>query len=400
MSRLWKKVPLAEAQRHPLYGVKNWLAVFAFGVLLGGLREIGSLNGEAHKAGLAITDLLAIDHPAISFAKMSLWLNGGIVSAIYWALLTKNPNFRLIASSLLLASWPLGVLLGVAYPFDGLGEALALSFFPWVISCVVWVTYLNRSKRVRVTFENAVLIEPSDELAAPSRESRPITARAEPPIEAPTLKPMRAQEEVSHMPTAAIPSVQSAATVAEAPSTDLEEALWAAALQEVEGSGRRQGLWARVYTSSNGNEAAAKAAYLRERVPQLAQEANARVAEERTNRERAAAATARAKELQLTAENIEKLKTLYVSGSKLSPGQIAFLARASEQDRTLAELCERFSGETLLHWCARYSLEEEASILLNSGANATAGNANGQKPYALAAEGALRKLLQSAAGEA
>jgi hypothetical protein len=43
MSRLWKKVTLAEAQAHPLYGVKNWLAVFAFGVLLGGLRELGSL---------------------------------------------------------------------------------------------------------------------------------------------------------------------------------------------------------------------------------------------------------------------------------------------------------------------------------------------------------------------
>ena len=95
MSRLWKKVTLAEAQAHPLYGVKNWLAVFAFGVLLGGLRELGSLNGEAHKAGLTITELLAIDHPAISFAKISLWLNAGIVAVIYWALLTKNPRFRL-----------------------------------------------------------------------------------------------------------------------------------------------------------------------------------------------------------------------------------------------------------------------------------------------------------------
>ena len=50
MSTHWKKIPLAEAQAHPLYGVKNWLAVFALGVLLGGLLGLGSLNSEAHKA--------------------------------------------------------------------------------------------------------------------------------------------------------------------------------------------------------------------------------------------------------------------------------------------------------------------------------------------------------------
>jgi len=397
MSRLWKKLPLAKAQMHPLYGVKNWLAVFAFGVLLGGLRELGSLNGEAHRAGLTITELLAIDHPAISFAKLSLWLNGGIVSIIYWALITKNPKFRLIASSLLLASWPIGALLGVTYRFDGLGEGLALSLFPWAISCAVWVTYLNRSRRVRVTFDNEVLIESSERLIAPVPDSLAKGAQTAPPAKDAALT---SPQEFSPMPIAGPQSNQRSTATAATSTDDPEEAMWAAALHEVEGSGRKQGLWARAYASSNGNEAAAKAAYLKDRVQQLAQESITREGEKRSNRDRAAAATARAKELQLTAENIEKLKTLYVSGSKLSPGQIAFLALASEQDKTLASLWERFSGETLLHWCARYSLESEASILLSSGANPAAGNGNGQKPYAVAAEGTLKKLLKSAAGEA
>ncbi|GEM_PF-1982931 len=397
MSRLWKKVTLAEAQAHPLYGVKNWLAVFAFGVLLGGLRELGSLNGEAHKAGLTITELLAIDHPAISFAKISLWLNAGIVAVIYWALLTKNPRFRLIASSLLLASWPMGALIGVVYPFDGLGKALVFSIFPWVISCAVWVTYLNRSRRVRVTFENEVLLEPSEGSMAPSHDSLPSRVRTEPQTMATRLVTRR---ESSAMPIGPPPENHSQMPGTAPTPAESEEALWATALQEVESSSRKQGLWAKAYASSNGNEAAAKAAYLRDRVQQLAHEAIAREAEERANRERAATATAQAKELQLAAENIEKLKIQYISGKKLDPAQIALLARASVQDKTLAALWERFSGETLLHWCARYSLESEALILLESGANAAAGNWNGQKPYALASDGQIRTLLQSAAGEA
>lgn len=397
MSRLWKKVSLAEAQTHPLYGVKNWLAVFAFGVLISALRELGSLNAEAHKAGLTITELLAIDHPAISFAKLSLWLNAGIVSVIYWTLLTKHPKFRLIASGLLLASWPMGALIGVVYPFDGLGEALALSILPWLISCGVWVTYLNRSKRVRVTFENEILIEPSENQGVPSHEPLPSGSGTELQTIATPLAPRR---ESLAMPIAVPPEHLSPTPAAPSTSAEPEEALWAAALQEVEGSSRKQGLWAKSYASSNGNEAAAKAAYLRERVQQLAQEATVQEAEERAIRERAATAAAQAKELQLAAENIEKLKIKYVSGNKLSAMQIALLARASEQDKMLAALWERFSGETLLHWCARYSLQEEALILLKSGANARAGNSNGQKPYSLASDGQLRALLQSAAGEA
>ena len=304
MSRLWKRVSLAEAKRHPLYGVNNWLAVFAVGVLLGGLRELGSLNGEAHKAGLTITELLAIDHPAISFAKLSLWLNAGIVSVIYWALLSKNSSFRLIASSLLLASWPMGALIGVAYPFDGLGSALALSLFPWAISCGVWVTYLNRSKRVRVTFENDILVESTESLMVPTREALPNSARAEPQS---TCVPLGPRAGVFPEPIAVPEASQGATTVAATTAADPDEALWAAALQEVEGSSRRQGLWARAYASSNGNEAAAKAAYLRDRVPQLTQEQQRAIAASQRAIEEAAAEHARELTLLSTAEQAYKL---------------------------------------------------------------------------------------------
>lgn len=47
------------------------------------------------------------------------------------------------------------------------------------------------------------------------------------------------------------------------------EELWAKALSEFEGSSKRPGLWAIALAESNGNEAAAKAGYLRKRVIEM-----------------------------------------------------------------------------------------------------------------------------------
>lgn len=51
-----------------------------------------------------------------------------------------------------------------------------------------------------------------------------------------------------------------------------DEELWERALTELEGRNRRAGLWARAFAESGGDAAAAKAAYLRLRVAQLARE--------------------------------------------------------------------------------------------------------------------------------
>ena len=61
MSTSWKVIPLTEAAAHPLYGVKNWLAVFAFGVLMVPLREFSELNRTAHDMGMTMSQLLALN---------------------------------------------------------------------------------------------------------------------------------------------------------------------------------------------------------------------------------------------------------------------------------------------------------------------------------------------------
>ena len=297
MSRLWTKVPLAEAQRHPLYGVKNWLAVFAFGVLLGGLQGLAALNVEAHKSGTTITQLLAIDHPAIAFVRFSIWLNAGIVSVIFLALITKNPRFRVIASSLLLAEWPLCALLVFIYPFAGSGEALARSLFTWVFSCAVWVTYLNRSKRVRVTFEHTIIAESTgsmptstdgslpqpDHVATPSPASASIQHHQQNVTRPTTTAPDGTQPMRDTVPTSSsekfVKATPRSASVAAAllrpekqvTATPAEE-FWAEALVEVDGDSRRPGLWARAYSEAQGDDAVAKAMYLDRRARQLESE--------------------------------------------------------------------------------------------------------------------------------
>ncbi len=51
-----------------------------------------------------------------------------------------------------------------------------------------------------------------------------------------------------------------------------EEVFWSIAAEELDGPDRRRGLWAKVFSEAQGNEAAAKANYLKWRVAQLQQE--------------------------------------------------------------------------------------------------------------------------------
>lgn len=62
--------------------------------------------------------------------------------------------------------------------------------------------------------------------------------------------------------------------------TGLTEEFWAAALSEFEGTSRRPGLWARAFADAQGNEAVAKATYLRDRASELAHEHQMRLAEQ------------------------------------------------------------------------------------------------------------------------
>lgn len=183
-----------------------------------------------------------------------------------------------------------------------------MSFIPWLISCAVWVSYLQRSQRVRVTFEHLVLVNDSVD-AQLQLNTNGGSAPVEPKIAAglgPTqyrngwmddgsrIRPTR--NAIDSQPTASTASAINERAVAAlyaagsqvnkenavhqarnetTPADALtrldaaEEGYWAAAMAEVESDSRRLGVWAKAFAEADGNETKAKAAYLRVRVRQL-----------------------------------------------------------------------------------------------------------------------------------
>ena len=160
-------------------------------------------------------------------------------------------------------------------PFDGLGSAIAMSFFSWAISCAVWVTYLNRSRRVRVTFEHLIRIDAIDSPIMVQPSAHPTSASTS-VVEPQQSSPMAASASpLAKRPKPSVVPPQSNAVVASS-----DEELWARALAEFESPSRRPGLWAQSFSESSGNESAAKASYLEARVLELRMEHQAALAEQ------------------------------------------------------------------------------------------------------------------------
>lgn len=132
MARKWHQVSVTEAKQYPLYGVKNWTAVFAFGVLLAPIRELGGLRGVAHDAGVTLSQLLEQDESFGNFVKLVVATEILTLLVIYWLLFTKNPRFRIVTSWVLLAFWPLVVIFALATQAPGSAETIVFGFFTWL----------------------------------------------------------------------------------------------------------------------------------------------------------------------------------------------------------------------------------------------------------------------------
>ena len=220
------------------------------------------------------------------------------------------------------------------------------------------------------------------------------------------------------------------------------ERFWSAAIAEFEGPSRRPGLWARAFAEAQGNEPAAKANYLRYRADELQQEHAALLEQGRRDAEAAARA---AKLAHLSAERrayaelpkgvcpnceaiiplradtcpkceanftglavwkvlpidergqVKALRAAYLSGKEPTVDEVIFLAGASSRDSSLVTLSDRFRAQTLLHWAAKFGLQQEASLLIANGANATASNGDGRKPFELTQDLELQGVLRAAA---
>ncbi len=264
----WTVIPEIEAKKHELYGVGGWLLLFAILLPVSLLAFWGTLAGEARSLGVGVGDLLAVDHPAITHIKISLGVQTALVIVVSWLIVQKSSAFRVVTTWLLLSYYPVVVLVGMANPFDGQVQGLVQAGIGWVVSCAIWVTYLQRSRRVRITFEQMVRLADPDAPASTAVVSPSTGSAAHPPMAEPPSAAVA--------PQVAAPVAASSFASMDSPS----EEYWAQALQEVEGADRRPGLWARAFAHAKGVEAVAKANYLEFRVQELQQEHQAQLADE------------------------------------------------------------------------------------------------------------------------
>jgi|CXWL01.1.fsa_nt_gi hypothetical protein len=284
----WTRVTAEEAKKHPLYGVRGWLAFFAFSTL-GLLKGLTIVNAEALKAGISLGKLLAADGPEITFVKQCLAIEvlGWLI--ICWFLFSKHKSFRLVSTCVLLSIWPataffatLGVASVPALDPSGIGGALVFDFISWASYCAIWIGYLQRSKRVRVTFEHSVKagrdnavstsLPPFCHKPAITRDStqeRQFNDASTGTRE--QVLPSRASKDMSSLQPSVKPTVP--ISISAKPSQSAaevhEDRLYAQIAQELDTYTVDKALWTKAYAQAGGDEKQTRVLYIKARFVRL-----------------------------------------------------------------------------------------------------------------------------------
>lgn len=443
-SRTWMRVTAEEAKKHSLYGVRGWLIFFAFSTLIGFANTVTPVNEVAIKAGISLGTLLSVDVPEASFIKWVLWIHGSIVVAIYGLLFSKHPGFRSVSIYLLLGFWPAVALAGFLNPFPALGEGLVLSFIPWAAYCAIWVTYLQKSERVRVTFEHSVKAGQDNVVGSSHPPSAPKTREVR--TDAPTidttpkktdqrlddLKPVMSRESVWDrqfgggspvIREQATPSGASRAMSSLQPtgnpiapdpspsqpgqetSESQEDRLYEQIAQEMESNTVDKGLWTKAYAQAEGDDKQTRVLYIKARFARLlVMEDAQRDAIRREHQAQEAARLAHVHSiranLQGRIEQIEKAgKSIELQS--LAAGQagrdflyycglgmcfVSDVQKIVEANPFVLERTTLDEGYTGLHIAVRSKDKEMPQYLVEQGANIQVRDSQGKTPLDIARE--------------
>ena len=248
----------------------------------------------------------------------------------------------------------------------------------------MWSLYLSKSKRVSLTYG---LRGAPTERELPSSKAPENSAKTAIPDQVFGSDPARSHH--ADVNSAILPA-----------TTDVEEDLWAKAAAELNSEQRRPGLWAKAFANENGNETAAKAAYLRERVQQLSelhqQQQQKTALEKDAAIQKSSSDAEYAKQVQT--EEARILAERFRRGGALDSNQVSALSRAIAFDQKISRLTSSVNGDSLLHVCARLGLIKEARLFIKNGADGSQPNGNGKYAFELAEDNVLRDELRSASG--
>ncbi len=169
-----------------------------------------------------------------------------------------------------------------------------------------------------------------------------------------------------------------------------EEDSWATAMQEVETGQRRPGIWAKAFAECDGDETKTKVAYLKARVQQLTEVAQAIEAQREAQRQDE---FAKEKAASLAKQQaIEQAGAQFVSTGTISLDQLRLLVHQADKASAI-ELRDSVKGNMLLHICAESEMVEEVNALLLAGADPQLSNNKGLRPEFMTTNQLVRQLL-------
>lgn len=241
------------------FGIHGWLRFFVISLgILGPALSLGRAAGNFRGDEMVYAALASV--PAWATYKTVVWLTLALFSAfsIYAALKLRfvwKPASVMLAK-IAVVSWPVcSLAVGVVIPMAILGdEELSLdpkfvgSFLALIISTVVWLAYLSKSKRIRATYSGELIGTQPVERSDPSRATAHEQA---PPGNSTTSQ------------TIAGPS-ESTLTM------ETEDQLYERVGQELDAGTTHKATWLKAFAEADGNDNVAKARYIKYRMEQLA----------------------------------------------------------------------------------------------------------------------------------
>lgn len=437
----WTRISAEDAKSHPLYGVRGWLSGFAF-VLAGGFFQIfNPILSQAFKE-VGPINLMAHDIPIIRFLKAALVIYAVAVIVIYWMLFSKHQSFRPVSSYILLSIWPAEALVGILDPSPAVVNAIGLSFFQHAFNCAIWVTYLQRSKRVRVTFEHSVKAGQDNVVATSDLPSDPKTRETltntptidtthkktdqdlDDPKHAITRDPVQNRQSNDDSPRTrvqATPPGESKAmsfpqptanpispvSIPAEPSQNTtsvhEDRLYEQIAQELETNTVDKGLWTKAYAQAGGDDQQTRVLYIKARFARLFAIEDARldpIRRERQESARLAHVHSIRSNLQSRMEKIEtagdsiELKNLaaerdgndFLYNCRQGEWFLGKIKRIFEANPFVLEQTTADEGYTGLHLAVRSKAKKMTEYLVAQGANIKALDSQGKTPLDIARE--------------
>ncbi|WP_104657345.1 DUF2569 family protein [Ralstonia insidiosa] len=152
--RAWVSVGTARAATHPLYGVGGWLTVYLVATVLGLLLAVGKLYVLANTpVEVGHTIFHEMELPAPGPFQSVGFLTLFAACTTFCLAIAKSRHFRLWVSLHPIVLAPISLL--IINDEAPLAQVIEISVQA-LLGSAVWIGYVWRSRRVRVTFESKV----------------------------------------------------------------------------------------------------------------------------------------------------------------------------------------------------------------------------------------------------